>query len=736
MTDRAIPIDPPEANQAELDSFADQFGPGSQGGFDIRYVIAAIRSNLLLIGAIIATSLALALIATLLDTPRYTAVTTIQINDSTSKVIGEGEDDPATTMSSWDVDRFLKTQTDVLKSRGLALRVAQKLRLVGNSEFYAATETPLPKTALPEERARIAAVGLLRANLKVDLPRDSRIVSISWESADPQMSARVANAFASEFIQSNLQRRFDSSAYAREFVSGQMAEAKRNLEMAERDLNDYARQTGLLRLRDAAGSEEGQDSGGSVTTASLLQLNNAANQAKAARILAEAKWRSVSSGPALSSREVLSNPAIINLMAERARTKANLDEDLSRHLEDYPSVREKRAELARLDAEMQSAAASVRNSVRAEYEAALNAERQLQAQVEGLKNETMRDQDKLVRYALLQREADTSRTLYDGLLKRFNELNAAAGISTSNVSIIDAADVPTAPSSPNLLKNLAIALLAGVGLAALTVLLKDQLDDAIRVPEDVETKMRVPLLGVVPKSISHKPDEDLLDPKSPVSEAYNSLRGTLLYSTPKGLPQIMLVTSAQPSEGKTTTSYATAASLARMGRKVLLIDADLRRPTVHRRIGSENNRGLTALLTSDDPAASAILPTSQDNLSALPSGPVPPSPTELLSSARMEAILRELRSSYDVIIIDSPPVLGLADAPMLSAISDGVIFVVEANRSRRGALKTALRRLRAMRPAILGAVLSKFDPTRSGNRYSEYYGYQYYTYDQSRKDQD
>lgn len=736
MTDRALPIDPLDPHANQLDSYAEQFGPGPGGGFDIRYVVAAIRDNLLLIGAIIATSLALALIATLLDTPRYTAVTTIQINDSTSKVIGEGEDDSANTMSSWDVDRFLKTQTDVLKSRGLALRVAQKLRLVSNPEFYAATEATLPKTPLPEQRARIAAVGLLRSNLTVELPRDSRIVTISWESADPQMSAKVANAFASEFIQSNLQRRFDSSAYAREFVSGQMAEAKRNLEKAERDLNDYARETGLLRLRDAADSEDSQDGGGSVTTASLLQLNAAANQAKAARITAEANWRAVSSGPALSSREVLSNPAIINLMAERARTKANLDEDLARHLEDYPSVREKRAELARLDAELQSAASNVRSSVRAEYDAALNAERQLLAQVEGLKNDTMRDQDKLVRYALLQREADTSRTLYDGLLKRFNELNAAAGISTSNVSIIDMADVPTAPSSPNLLKNLAIALLAGIGLAALTVLLKDQLDDAIRVPEDVELKMRVPLLGVVPKSRSRNPEEDLVDPKSPMSESYNSLRGTLLYSTPKGLPQVMLVTSAQPSEGKTTTSFATAAALARMGRNVLLIDADLRRPTVHRRIGVENERGLTALLTSDVAAASAVVPTGQVNLSVLPSGPVPPSPTELLSSARMEAILRELRGAFDVVIIDSPPVLGLADAPMLSAISDGVIFVVEANRSRRGALKTALRRLRAMRPTILGAVLTKFDPSHGSNRYSEYYGYQYYSYDHSDRDRD
>jgi capsular exopolysaccharide synthesis family protein len=166
-----------------------------------------------------------------------------------------------------------------------------------------------------------------------------------------------------------------------------------------------------------------------------------------------------------------------------------------------------------------------------------------------------------------------------------------------------------------------------------------------------------------------------------------------------------------------------------MGRRVVLIDADLRRPSVHRRISLSNERGLTDLLTSSDPVATAVVPAPQENLFVIPSGPIPPSPTELVSSPRMEQVVQELAALYDVVVIDSPPILGLADAPVLSTLADGVILVVESDRSHRGALKTALRRLRAMRPILLGAVLTKFDPTRSGNRYSEYYGYAYYTYE-------
>ena len=273
-----------------------------------------------------------------------------------------------------------------------------------------------------------------------------------------------------------------------------------------------------------------------------------------------------------------------------------------------------------------------------------------------------------------------------------------------------------------------LGLLIGLGQAGIAVFLRDQLDDVIHTPEDVEDKLDLALLGVFPRAEDMTPLEALEEPKSPISEAYNSLRGALLYSTPQGLPKIIAVTSAQAHEGKSTTSLAIATGFARIGMRPLLIDADLRRPALHKVLGIAGERGLTDLLVSQDDPKSAVVKVKGRKIDLLPAGPLPPSPSELLSSPRMAQLLEHFAQSHDVVIVDSPPVLGLADAPMLAAIADGTVFVVEAERGRSGSLKAALRRLRSMKPLLLGAVLAKFDPTRSGNRYSAYYGYDYYQY--------
>jgi capsular exopolysaccharide synthesis family protein len=720
---------------AALDHHDDHSGFAPvRANLDLRYIVAAIRSNLWLIAAIVAAAFALALVATLIQTKRYTAATTIQINDSSGRILS-GQDDPGDEQSTnyYDTDRFLKTQTDIIRSRGLALRVAQKLKLVGNPAFYRSQEVPVPVASITAEDQRNSAIEMLHSNLTIDLPRDSRIITIHFESTDPAMSALIVNAYAGEFIQSNLQRKFDSSSYARNFLSEQLDEARLKLEMSERALNAYSRDTGLIRTENvgSSGKEGSAGAGNSVVTASLLQVNSAANEATAKRIEAEGRWRAISSVPLLSAPQVVGNSTIASLLTERAQLEGELAEERSRHLEDYPTVKAKQQQLNMLNQQTQQAAANVRNAVRAEYQSALNAEQQLKAQVTQLKGETLSEQDSTVQYGLLAREVDTNRAVYDGLLERFKTLNAIAGVSLSNVNVIDQAEAPVIPSSPNLFKNLALGLLLGAGLATVTVFFKDQFDDSIRVPEDVEPKLGLALLGVVPKAYSGEPGDALADPKSPISEAYNSLRGSLLYSTPAGLPQVMLVTSAQPSEGKTTSSFAIASGFARMGKRTLLIDADMRRPSLHRRAGLDNEKGLSTLLTSRQTLAEVAITLEQDYLSILPAGPIPPSPTELLSHARIEEVLREAAQSYDVVLVDSPPVLGLADSPLMAALVDGVIFVVEADRSRRGSLKTSLRRLRAMRAIMLGAVLTKFDPLKSGNRYSEYYGYEYYQYENS-----
>lgn len=714
------------------------FGDGKKPGFDIRYVIAAIRANLVVIIAIIAAALALALTVTLLDTKRYIASASVQINDQSKNVLGDVEDNTSQVNNSWDTDRFLQTQVELLKSRALAMRVIKKLHLEGNARFYEQMGGSAPAAGTAPNTVREMTIGLVRGNMEVRLPRNSRIATVTFESTDPALSAQVANAYSEEFIQASLQQRYDSSAYARDFVANQLVEAKAKLEQSERNLNAYARQAGLIRTRDAgAGNNpDGSNAGAgtsSVTSASLMQLNAASSQARANRIAAESKLQSIGRTSPLSNREAMSNPVVQQLFTQRAEIEAKLQDELTRHLEGHPTVRQLRAQLKSVDAQLNIAAQNLRSSANAEYQAALSTERQLEAQVNALKSATLAEQDRSVEYNLLAREADTNRALYDGLLQRYKELNASAGISNSNIAIVDRAEAPLSHSSPNLMKNLAYAFLIGLGLAGVTTFLRNQFDDTVRVPEDIEHKLDLPLLGVIPRTRGIGPDEALADPKSPVSEGYNSLRGSLLYSTSHGLPRSLLVTSSQPSEGKTTTSYAIAQGFARMGRRVLLVDVDLRRPSVHRRLELDNEKGMSTLLTNQDSVEHVIKASGLKNLDVITSGPVPPSPTELIASIRMEELIEDFATRYDVVVFDSPPVLGLADAPLLSALVEGVIFIVESERARRGSLKSSLRRLRTMRPVLLGAVLTMFDPSKLSHGYSEYYGYDYYSYNSSDK---
>ena len=696
---------------------------------NIRQAIAAVRRHLWMALAIVGAVVVLALISTLLDTPRYTADTSVQINDQSDEVLGsQFEGANATGPSDWDIDRFLNTQLDVLQSRGLAERVADRLELGTSERFFSAMEVPTSALAGDQAQDRSLAVDLLRSNLEIDLPRATRVATISFTSTDAALSANIANAFAEEFIQANLQRRFDSTSYARDFVAEQLEEARVDLEDSERELNDYAKSAGLIRTYDAL-TPDGRDRlTGTVTASSLVQLNDAAIAARADRIAAQSRWEAIQGTPLLASQPVLNNPTVQALMTRRAELQSELQTARDRYLDNHPAINRLEADSAAINRQLETTARQVRESIRAEYRAAQSAESQLDSQVDRARGNSLAEQDQSVRYNVLARQADTARSIYDGLLQRYRELNASAGIASSNIAIIDRAETPTSPSSPDVPRNLALGLLIGLGLAGMAVFLRDQLDDVIHTPEDVEDKLDLALLGVVPRAEDMTPLEALEEPKSPISEAYNSLRGALLYSTPQGLPKIIAVTSAQAHEGKSTTSLAIATGFARIGMRPLLIDADLRRPALHKVLGIAGERGLTDLLVSQDDPKSAVVKVKGRKIDLLPAGPLPPSPSELLSSPRMAQLLEHFAQSHDVVIVDSPPVLGLADAPMLAAIADGTVFVVEAERGRSGSLKAALRRLRSMKPVLLGAVLAKFDPTRSGNRYSAYYGYDYYQY--------
>ena len=704
--------------------------PGALGA-NLRYALSAVRRHLWMAVAIVAVCVALAVVWTLLQTPQYTAYASVQIEDQSEQVLGEDFDNVSANVSDWDVDRFLNTQLEILQSKAVALRVANALELGQDATFYDAMGVELGDPV--SEGSTDLAAAVLRGGMDVELPASSRIVRIGYSSTDAVLSARIADAFADQFIRANLQRRFDSSAYARDIVEEQLEEARVALEESEGELNDYARAAGIIRTREAVLPDGRQQVGGTVTASSLLQLNDAAIAARAESIAAEARWSAVRGTPLLSSPAELANPTVQAMMTRRAQLQTELESARDRYFAGHPTIARLEAEVAATTSELRRAANNVRNSVRSEYEATRRTQSALDSQVTRLRGDTLVEQDQSVRYNTLARQADTARQIYDGLLQRFRQLNASAGVAASNISVVDRAEVPGIASSPRPLRNVALGLLLGLALAGLAVFLRDQLDDVVHVPEDVEDKLELPLLGIVPQAAHADPIAALNDPKSPIAESYNSLRGALMYSSTAGLPKILVVTSAQAGEGKTTSSIAIAQGFARMNMRVLLIDADLRRPAIHRLTGVAGKRGLTDALTSSMPLEDVVESAMDQRFDVMAAGPLPPSPTELLSSPRMAQLLEVASERYDTVIVDSPPVLGLADAPILSAIGDGTVFVVEADRGRSGQLKSALRRLRAMHPVMLGAVLTKFDPERSGNRYTSHYGYDYYRYGTNEK---
>ena len=362
------------------------------------------------------------------------------------------------------------------------------------------------------------------------------------------------------------------------------------------------------------------------------------------------------------------------------------------------------------------------NSLLADYRAAASAERALQGRVGQLKGAVLNLRGRSIQYNILQREVDTNRSLYDALLQRFKEIGVAGGIGVAPVSIVDRADPPVAPYKPNLLLNLLTGMGLGLlaGLAGAVAL--EFINDTIRTREDVRTKLQLACLGVVPKSgVKGSFLDDLRNPGSVVSEAYSAIVAALRFSTEQGMPKVLVVTSSQPAEGKSSTALAIAQNFARRERSVLLIDSDLRKPAFK---AANDKVGLSKLLTNDEPVAGHVVETQHANLSLLPSGPLPPNPADLLSTQRIRKIIAEATEQFDLVVIDGPPTLGLADAPLLASAAGNVLFVIESGRTRTRAAIEALNRLEATGTHLLGAALTKASDT-IGTYGSYGYGYGY-----------
>jgi polysaccharide biosynthesis transport protein len=686
------------------------------------------RRRWVILGAIVAT-LVIALIITLMMTPLYTASTTVEIQRENMNIVRvEGVEPEASPVDM----EFYQTQYGLLRSRSLAERVVTDLRLADDPRFFEMFPSEkavgwfengrlLPSASTRQERVQVAATSLLE-NIEVSPIRLSRLVDVSFTSPNPAFSARVVDAWASRFIETTLERRFQATAYARRFLEQRLQQLRERLDQSERALVGYASRSGIVNVPGSLpGTGEGAAPERPIIVDDLTAMNRELVQATADRIRAQTRL----GAPRGQVTEALENPAIAGLRQRRAELGAEYSRLMARFEPGYPAAVALREQITQLDRAISAEESRVAASLRNAYQASAERESALGERVNALKGELLDQRRRSIQYNIFQREVDTNRQLYDALLQRYKEIGVAGGVGVNNISIVDSARVPERPSSPRLILNMLLALIAGAGLGLALALALEQIDDAISDPSELETRFGLPLLGAIPKSRMDDPIEALEDRKSEVSEAYMAVQTSLSFATEHGIPRSLSITSTGPGEGKSTTAYAIAQSLNRTGRRILLIDGDLRAPSVHQLLGLSNERGLSNYLAGDDDISKLIHRAEGPGVAVMTSGPQPPSAAELLSSARLEILLRELLARFDHVILDSPPVMGLSDAPLLSSMAEGTVFVVESHNTRIGQARLAIARLRAAQAHIVGSVLTKFQVKRSVYGYGYEYGYSY-----------
>jgi capsular exopolysaccharide synthesis family protein len=678
-----------------------------------------LRDKQWVVAGIAATVFVLALVFTLLATPIFRASSTLQIERDTMKIVDVAGLTPAESPMDRD---FYQTQYELLQSRSLALRVVQDLKLVEHPQYaeaIAAVDEGLDekgeKAAPARQQARTRAlVEPVIEALTIEPVRNSRLVRVNFDSPDPALAARVANAYADAFIASNLERRFDASSYARKYLEERLAELKAKLEDTEKELVAFATSEQIVSV--------GEDQP-SLSAQNLSQLNASLAAAQDARIKAEAAWRQATAGSGLGLPQVVASQLIQNLRESRSLLAAEYQQKLRTYKADYPDMQRLSGQIAETDKQIAGEIANIRAAIQSEYDAARQQESLLEGRLGGLKGDVLDLQGRSIQYNILKREAETNRELYDGLLQRYKEISVVGNVGTNNISVIDRADVPERKHSPRLSLNLAVGLLLGMFAGVLAAFLLHHLDRSIHSPQALQVLVKAPVLGAIPKlAEGATPAMAAADLRSPFSESYRSVRTALQFATTHGLPYSLLVTSPGAGEGKSTTAAELARNIAQLGKRVLLVDADLRKPSLHRAFNAGNSKGLSNVLSGGANAIDVVQSLNEDNLSLITSGPLPPNPPELLAGDMLAKLLETLRPQFDVIVLDGPPILGLADAPLLASQVEATVLVVAADKTRSDSLQFALQRLAATRSHVIGTLLTYFDLRRKGESYS-YYAY-------------
>lgn len=684
----------------------------------LQYWHAVLRHKIA-IATIVAVCVALGIIITLLMTPYFVSTSRIEISpkqDNVTNVQGlQGFERSRNNLE------FYQTQYSMLESASIAERVARARNLATDDEFFETfgiDPSKLPEKTSGQENARLKlASNLLRSHISVSPVRGSSLVDLRFESPSRTLSAQIANAWIEQFIAADLERRFDSTVAARTFLEGQLATLKQRLEDSERNLSSYADNKEIITLSRAETSDGKTVAQRTLASANLEALNSVLAQATADRILAGSEV-----GQASGDKNALENVTLNSLRQERALAQAEYAKLLVQFEPEYPAAKAVETRIAALDKSIASEEARSRAGTKARYSEAVQREQKLLGEVNLLKRQLGSERRDSIQYNILQREVDTNRQLYDGLLQRYKEIGVA-GAGSNDIVIVDRAEPSGGPSSPKLILNMLLALLAGLGISGLFVLVMEQVDQTIKEPGDLKGKLGIALLGSIPNIDKDGILLSLSDKKSVAWEAYFSIRTSLSFLTDHGVPRSILLTSTRPNEGKSTSSLALGVVLAGTGKRILLVDGDMRNPSLHQMLGIENTMGMSNYLSGSDNLDELVSQNTSYGFDVMTAGPIPPNAAELLSGNRMHELVTKLGEVYDTVIVDAPPVLGLADVLLLADAVEGVIFTIEAGGAKTRAVQSAIGRVRSSHAHVFGGIVTKIQPQHAGYGYAYQYNY-------------
>lgn len=735
------------------------------------------RRSKWIIGSVVICAL-LALIDTEMTRPTYEATATIELNKSSSSLdlgmagaLGEqlGGDEE-------NLQTDLQTETSILKGDSLALAVIQRLGLASQAPFAVELgknekdpEQGLPLDDAPDTRGRL--LGIFEGGLKVQPVHGTRLILVTYESHDPKQAARIANAIIESYKSQYLQTHYDATSEASEWLTKQLSELKANVEESEKRLTDYEKESGILSLDMVTPTGSGDGSGGagihSVVIQKLDALNSELTTAEANRIEKEAIYHLVETNnedvvlglvddplAAQSNSMVLTQGGGISnlqqLRAQRSQLKINLAEASTTYGSNNRHLKEMQTQIAALDEQIHQELQQISKRAQADYQLAKQTEGEIHRRFDEQQAAASKLNEKAVEFAVLSQEAFSRKRLYEDLYTKLQEANVSAGIKATNITIVDPARSESIPVRPKSMRNLELGILLGVFLGLAIAYTVDSFDRTLRGPVEVEEITGIPVIGVIPsfeesaghyesrrrkirkKAASESPSVQnsvwmLTHPESSPAEAFRALRTSIMLSRPGGGPRIILVTSCIPGEGKTTLTTNLAVAFAQHNKKVIIVEADMRRPTMRHAFDVANTVGLSNVLAGSHTSEEAIVHAGQvEMLDVLPAGPHPPMPSELLGSTAFDELLQQLRARYDIILIDSPPALLVTDAVTISVKSDATLWVALAGVVTRPQLARAADLIERNGMPVIGFVVNRM--TRSAAGYGYGYGYEYDNY--------